>query len=270
MRSSALLSCAALTASLLLAGCASTSGGGAPRSSASTERPMLDTTPTDASQARALVNVELGTAYFEVGRYDVAMDEARSALAHSSGYPPALHLLGLVYMAVGDMAVADDYFQRALRAAPNDPDFNNSYGWFQCVSGRPEDGLQRLELAARNPFYRHPTRPYTNAGLCRLLIGDLDGAREQFRRAVMFDAANAQALYNLAEIDYQRGDLASARDLLVRLHQQHESTPESLWLGARTERRLGNHDAAASYAAQLENRFSGSPEYQSMLRGDYQ
>ncbi len=268
MRRAASLLCVLLSVGVLTA-CGTTSGGSR-SGSGSNERPILDSQPATAAEARALINVELGTAYLEVGRYDVAMDEARSALAHSSAYPPALHLLALVYMAVGDTAVADDYFQRTLRSAPNDPDFNNSYGWFQCVAGRFEDGLRRLDLAARNPFYRHPTRPYTNAGLCRLMMGDLEAARENFRRAVMFDDSNAQALYNLAEIDFRRGDNVSARDLLVRLHRQHESTPESLWLGVRAERRLGNHDAAASYAAQLANRFEGSPEYQSMLRGEDQ
>ena len=107
-------------------GCATTTPGGGVGRSATTDRPMLDSPPANQAQARALVNVELGTAYLEIGRFDVAMDEARNALTHAPGYPPAFHLLGLVYMFVGDTAAADDYFQRALRAAPNDPDFNNS------------------------------------------------------------------------------------------------------------------------------------------------
>ncbi|NMG01730.1 type IV pilus biogenesis/stability protein PilW [Azoarcus taiwanensis] len=252
----------------VLAGCATTMpGGGAPTT---TDRPMLDSPPANQAQARAMVNVELGTAYLEVGRFDVAMDEARNALTHAPSYPPAFHLLGLVYMFVGDTAAAEDYFQRALRAAPNDPDFNNSYGWFLCGTGREEEGLRRLELAARNPYYRHATRPYTNAGLCYLRLNNNEAAREQFRRAVLVDGSNAQALYNLAAIDYLRGDFASTRDLMVQFHQQLEPTAETVWLGLRAERRLGNRDAEASYAAQLSGRFRDSPEYQSMMRGDYQ
>lgn len=257
-----------LLSTAVLSGCATmTPGGGAVQTSV---RPMLDSPPANEAQARAMVNVELGTAYLEVGRFDIAMDEAKNAMTHAPSYPPAYHLLGLVYMFVGDNAAAEDFFLRALRAAPSDPDFNNSYGWYLCGIGREEEGLRRLEVAARNPFYRHATRPYTNAGLCYLRINDTEAAREQFRRVLLFDANNAQALYNLAEVDYLRGDFASARALMVQFHQQHEPTAETVWLGLRAERRLGNRDAEASYASQLSGRFRDSSEYQSMMRGDFQ
>lgn len=253
-----------------LAGCATLPGGTDSTTAPTSERPLLDQAPANAAQARAKINVELGTAYFEVGRFDVAMEEARSALSHSPGYAPALHLLGLVFMFVGDTDAARDYFERALRVAPNDPDFNNSFGWFLCGMGEQQEGLQRLAVATRNPFYRYPTRPYTNAGLCYLTLGDDMSAREQFSRAVAFDPGNARALYQLAEIDYRRGNYTSARSLLVQLHRQQEPTAQSVWLGLRTERRLGNQAAEASYAAQLSGRFDDSPEYQSMIQGNFE
>ncbi len=254
----------------LLGGCATLPGGGEGTSATTADRPLLDQNPSNAAQARAKINVELGTAYFEVGRFDVALDEARAALSHSPGYAPAFHLMGLVYMFVGDTEASRDYFQRALRVAPNDPDFNNSFGWFLCGVGEEQEGLRRLALAARNPYYRHATRPYTNAGLCYLRLNDDDGAREQFRRAVMMDPSNGRALYHLAEIDYRLGNLDSARTLLVQLHQQQDPTAESVWLGVRTERRLGNRAAEASYAAQLSGRFDDSPEYRLMMQGNFE
>ena len=38
----------------------------------------------------------------------------------------------------------------------------------------------------------------------------------------------------------------------------------------RTERRLGNRDAEASYAAQLGSRFSTAEEYKMMKEGKYE
>ncbi|HRP95296.1 MAG TPA: type IV pilus biogenesis/stability protein PilW [Rhodocyclaceae bacterium] len=234
------------------------------------QRPLLDTPPANEAQARARINTELGTAYFEVGRFDVALDEARTALRHDPEYAPAFHLMGLVYMFVEDTAAARENFLRALRIAPNDPDFNNSYGWFLCTQGEELDGLQRLALAARNPYYRHPTRPYTNAGLCHLRLGDDEAAAEQFRRALALDGVNAQALYHLAAIAYRHGDYRAAREHLVKLHQQREPTAESAWLGLRTERRLGNREAEASYAAQLRGRFNDSGEHRQMIQGNFE
>jgi type IV pilus assembly protein PilF len=261
-----LLVCAAL---LAVAGCATQpgSGGGV---TPTANRPLLDQPPATEAQGRAKVNTELGMAYFEVGRFDVALDEARLALRHDANYAPAFHLMALVFMFIDDTAAARENFLRALREAPNDPDFNNSYGWFLCGTGQEQEGLQRLAVAARNPYYRHATRSYTNAGLCHLRLGADEAAMEQFRRAVMIDGSNAQALYHLSAIAYRRGEFAIARGHLVQLHQQREPTAESVWLGLRTERRLGNREAEDSYAAQLRGRFHNSPEYREMIVGTFE
>ena len=258
-----------LLAAALAAGCATapgTRGTGDPAVS----RPMSDISPSTPAETRARVHVDLGMAYFEIGRNDVALDEARIALNDSPGYAPAYHLLGLAYMMIEENGLARQNFELALRNAPGDPEFNNSYGWFLCTQGEEARGLERLAQAARNPYYRHATRPYTNAGLCHLRLGDLAAAETQFLAAVQAEPSNNQALYQLADIAYRGGryDLASA--FLIRLHRQSNPTAASAWLGLRTERRLGNRDAEASYAAQLESRFGSSEEYQKMTQGKYE
>jgi len=253
---------------LLLGACAGVPAGGG--TAASADRPVSDLPPATSADARAKVHVELGLAYFQVGRHDVALDEARAALAQQGSYSPAFHLMGLVYMAIDDIPAARANFERALATAPNDPDFNNSYGWFQCATGQERQGLERLALAARNPYYRTPTRPHTNAGLCHLRLKDDAAAEAQFQRALQLDAANSQALFHLAGIAYRRGAYEQARVLLVQLHQQREPTAESAWLGLLTARKLGNREAESSYAAQLRGRFADSTEFQSMNQGHYE
>lgn len=233
-------------------------------------RPLADLSPTGAAEARARVHVDLGMAYVDVGRVDVALDEAGIALAELPDYAPAFHLMGLAYLLVEENAAAQANFERALRLAPGDPDFNNSYGWFLCTRGREAEGLQRLASAARNPYYRYPARPHTNAGLCHLRVGNDAAAEIEFEHALQADADNAQALLQLAGIAYRGAHYERARGYLVRLHQQFAPTAPSVWLGLRTERRLGNRDAEASYAAQLEARFAASDEYHQMIEGKYQ
>lgn len=233
-------------------------------------RPVSETPPTNPATTSAKVHVDLGLAYLQIGRYAVALDEAKAALASDANYSPAYHLMGLVYMYLEDNSAARESFERALRMAPNDPEFNNSYGWFQCMTGDAKEGLQRLAIAARNPYYRTPARPYTNAGLCHLRQGDDAEAEPEFRRALQLDATNAPAMYHLAAIAYRRGDYAVARDYLVQLHQQNEPTAQSVWLGARTERKLGNRAAESSYVAQLRGRFADSAEYRALSQGNYE
>ena len=256
-----------LAAALLASGCAST-GGAAFDTAAG--RPVSGQPASSAGEARARNNVELGTAYLEIGRYDVALDEARSALGHYANYAPAFNLMGLVYMMLENNAAADDNFRRALSIAPNDPDFNNAYGWFQCVSGRTSEGLERLNAAAGNPYNRFPGRALTNAGLCNLRTNDDAGASAYFSRALMVEPNNAQANYHMAAIAYRTQDYPGARQHLANLHRANEPTAASLWLALRVERRLGNVTSESAYASQLRSRFVNSPEYQQMLRGQYE
>ncbi|MGD9870937.1 MAG: type IV pilus biogenesis/stability protein PilW [Thauera sp.] len=256
-------------AALLLGGCA-THQVGMEGSSTTVSRPMSDLSPGTPAESSARVHVDLGMAYFEIGRYDVALDEARIALASRPDYAPAYHLLGLAYMLIEDNGAARDNFERALSQAPGDPDFNNSYGWFLCTQGQERQGVERLAIAARNPYYRYQTRPLTNAGLCYLRLKDDAAAEVQFMRAVQADPANGDALYQLADIAYRAGRYQEARNHLIQLHQQQGPSAPSAWLGLRTERRLGNGDAEQSYASQLRSRFAESKETQLLNQGVFE
>ena len=258
-----------LLAALFVSACATLPGAG-DAGSAAISRPLSDVSPSTPAESRARVHVDLGMAYFEIGRYDVALDEARIALNDSPDYAPAYHLLGLAYMLIEQHAPARQSFEQALRHAPGDPEFNNSYGWFLCTQGEELRGLERLALSARNPYYRHATRPYTNAGLCYLRLKDDAAAEGQFLAAVQADPSNRQALYQLADIAYRGGRYEQTRSHLIRLHQQSEPSAASVWLGLRTERHLGNRDTEASYAAQLGSRFGTAEEYTMMIQGKYE
>lgn len=234
------------------------------------ERPLSDRTPGTEVERRARSHVELGLAYFDLGRIDVALDEARTALAEVPHYAPAHHLIGLAYMIIGEVPSARENFELALRGAPGDPDFNNSYGWFLCAQGSESEGLVRLARAARNPYYRHQTRAYTNMGFCHLRLNAAAEAEKAFSRAVEADPQNGPALFQLAELAYRRGQYDMAGALLVRLHQAMEPNAPSVWLGLRAARRIGQRDTEASYAAQLRSRFADSPEYQMLVQGKYE
>jgi len=258
-----------LLAALALAACAMP----APNSSqvgvaaGEAERPAADRPPVNEQERRARIHVDLGEAYLQAGSYGVALDEAKAALGYAPNYSPAYLLVGTVYVFLDDHAAARANFEQALRLSPGDPELNNTYGWFLCATGQESQGLERLAIAQRNPYYRTPTRPYSNAGLCYLRLKDDVKAEASFLRAVQLDPANGQAYLNLADIAFRRGNYEAARRYLISLHQLGPTTAASAWLGLRTERKLGNKEAAASYAQQLKSRFPTSSEYQLLLQG---
>ena len=49
-----------------------------------------------------------------------------------------------------------------------------------------------------------------------------------------------------------------------------QDSAESLWLGLRIERKLGNKTAEASYALQLKRKFPDSPQTQALLSERYE
>jgi len=254
-----------------LGACATTGDHSAPGVGGSFPRPLSDVPPASPEEERARNHTELGQEYlFSFGRTDVALDAAKAALRVRPGYPPAHHLMGLVYTELRQNAQADEAFRRALSGAPMDPDFNNSYGWFLCSQKRVSEAMSRFATSAANPYYLHKTRPHTNAGLCLLENGDPEQAATQFSRALEADPSNGEALYRLAEAGYLRKNFRNTHDLLIQYHQRFDPSARSVWLGLRAARQLGEHHSEASYAEQLRGRFAGSHENALMMQGKYE
>ena len=218
---------------------------------------------------RARVHTELAGAYFERGNMGVALDELRQATSADPSYPQAYGLLGLVYMELKDKAQAESNFEKGLRLSPNDADINHNYGWFLCQNGREKDSIKYFLQALRNPLYASPGRSYSAAGLCSMRANNPKDAEEFFQRALRLDADDPTSLLQLGQIRYRQGNFEEARRLVSRYNKLVSPNPESLWLGVKVERKLGERVSEQSYANQLRRRFPNSAEYQSLQRGQY-
>lgn len=263
MRAAPLL--AALAAILLLGGCTASKR----TAEQSAEQPVSQQTATSDSRQRAKVHTELGTLYMQRGNMGVALEEARAALSADPAYAPAYNLQGLVHMQLREDQTAESNFEKALSVAPLDPEINNSFGWFLCQTGRERRSMQYFLTAIKSPLYATPALPYTNAGICSMRIKDDKSAEDYFVRALRLDGSNDRALYFLADITYRHGRIAAARLHLQELHKIANPSPESLWLGVRIERKLGDREAEARLASQLRRRFPGSQEQQMLMQGQY-
>ena len=223
-------------------------------------------------RTRAKIHTELGALYFQSGNPAVALEELRIALSADSSYYQALGIRGLVHASLREYAKADDDFRRALDMAPNDPEVNNNYGWYLCDTGKERQSIAYFLNALKNPLYETPDRAYTNAGTCALKAGDLDGAQNYLLKAL--GVARDQAMparLQLAKLFFRRGNLDESRIYLTEaLRMMEPPTAEALWLGLRLERRQGNRDGEAGYAAQLRSRYPSSAEYQEFLKGNFE
>lgn len=253
--------CAALI--VFLAGCATEPQTSSYKSDVSTMG--------DESEARnrARIHTELASGYFELRNLGVALEEVNEALRADPTYGPAYNVSALIHAELKEDRLAEQQFERALRLNPVDSDANNNYGLFLCQRKREEEAIRYFVAALRNPLYQTRERSYVNAGLCSRKRGDLAGAEDYFQQALKVRPNQAQALYQMADILYARGEYAQARPYISRASQLTPNA-EALWLALRLERKLGDRNAEASYAAQLRRSFPQSREARALAAGQFE
>ncbi|MBL8288182.1 MAG: type IV pilus biogenesis/stability protein PilW [Rubrivivax sp.] len=265
-----LLSCA------FIAGCA-TSGGGAPALATATPgesgapaAPPANPNDPATAERRARVRLELAALYFSRGQNNTALDELKLALAASPDLPEAHNLRGLIYASLGDAAVAEQSFRRALELNPRDGDTMHNYGWFLCQQRRYDDADATFQRAVELPTYGEAQRTLLARGVCQARAGRWVDAERTLSRSYELDPSNPVTAFNLSEVLLRRGELQRARFYARRINQVPEAvTAQSLWLAARIERRLGNMEGVQDFGRLLRERFPQSPEALQYERGRF-
>lgn len=250
-----------LSTSLLLAACA---GGGAKNRGPDGELPT-QSDETNA-QKRASLNLELARDYFERGENIVALDKVKLALVAYPEYGPAFNLRGLIYMQMHETRLAEENFQHALRIRPDDPDFNNSYGWFLCDEGRPRDSIQYFETAIKDRNYASQTLAIDNEGMCTEKLGDAAGAEKLYKRAFSSDPNNLRVSENLARLYYKKAQYDQAKFYLGRLIKANVTNADVLWLGIKIAHKGGDRITENVLAGELQRYHGDSVQYASYQR----
>ncbi len=215
-------------------------------------------------------NTMLGIEYLRAGNYEMSRDKLERALATDPENTEALDALAVLYERVGEPDMAEKYYKKSLRLDPKNPRGHNNYGQFLCMQGRYEDAEKEFLRAANDPFYQTPALALTNVGLCALRMPDEEMAEKYFRLALEQDPVYPPALLQMATLSYSRGNYLSARGYLERYQESGRDTPESLWLGIRTEYALDDHQAWGSYALSLKNNFPNSPQAAELKKWEYE
>ncbi|SDC07557.1 type IV pilus assembly protein PilF [Cupriavidus sp. YR651] len=221
---------------------------------------------TDASR-RAGIRLQLATQYLDARQYSVALDEVKQAIAIDPMLVDAYHVRALVYMGMNEQVLAEDSFRTALNMRGNDADVLNNYGWFLCLNGRYADAKSMLQRAVQAPSVNGPVKPLTNLGACELRNGDLASAEKNLQTAYGYDRNDPSVNTNLALLNFQRGDMAQARQFVGRVNNSRFVSAQSLWLGARIARRQGDAETQSAMVAQLRSRFPDSRELTAFERG---
>ena len=249
-------------AAVLLAGCAGhPAGEGAG---------VAQTEADSGSRQRASAFTDLAGAYFSRAQYKVALDELRKAITADSRFGPAYNIYGLIYMELAEDKLAEENFRRAIELDRSDSEARNNFGWFLCTRGRYDEGLEQFSAALRNPLYARPEQAMANAGLCAEKKGDLALAEANLVKSLKLQPDNPSTILKLAGLHFRQGRLVETQRLLGRHAELAPPSAESLWLGVRLERKLGDRTQEAAYGLQLRKRFPDSNEARLLLAGQYE
>jgi type IV pilus assembly protein PilF len=256
-----------IAAGVVLTGCANK--GATVGSTAGNGAQIITESDEGNGRKRARLRLELAIGYFEAGQSTVALDEIKQALSADPNYAEAYNLRGLVYMRLDDAGLAEDSFRRSIAINPRDPDALHNYGWLLCQQNRFADAAQQFSQALAIPSYADRPKTLMTQGVCLLKAGDRAGAERTLTQAYELDAGNPVVGFNLALILWQREEFSRAQFYIRRVNNSPSANAETLWLGIKIERKLGNREALAQLAGQLQRRFPQSREALAYERGNF-
>ncbi len=218
-------------------------------------------TSSVVDQQRAIETyVQLGLNYLGSGQRDQARFNLLKALELDRNAPEALHGMALLYQSEGEVALAEQNFQRALS---QDRDFTQArmnFARFLFLEGRFDRARAEYLRVTQDANYRLRPDAFVGLGLSELELGNREGARLALNRALSLNPNQATALIEAAELAWDEQDYAQARNYLDRFERVARQTPASLWLGVRLAWTAQDRDRAASYGLALTQIYPDSNE----------
>jgi len=207
--------------------------------------------------------------YFSEGKTTIALDEVKQSIAADPSLFEAHNLRGLIYMRLNEFSLADDSFRQALVLNPKAATVQHNYGLLLCQQGRVAAASEMFSAALANPAYNERAKTWMVQGLCQAKAGQAQAAESSLLRAYEIDPTNPVVAHNLGLGLYLRGEYAQAQYYLSRLNQSDLANAESLWLGAKTAKAMGDLPTLRLLGQTLVQRFPSSKEALWLERKSY-
>jgi type IV pilus assembly protein PilF len=212
------------------------------------------------TRKRAANRLRLAVLYFQEGKNSIALDEVKQAINADPNWFEAYNMRGLIYMRMSDYALADASFQKALSINSGSAEVKHNYGVMLCKQNRTGEALRMFSAAIATPGYNQRANTWMEQGVCQIDAGQKSDAELSFTKSYEIDPGNPASGFNLGSLLFQRGETVKAQFYIRRINNGEYATADSLWLGVKIERRLGNSDAVAQLGGQLRKRFPQSTQ----------
>jgi len=229
----------------------------------------IKSTYVKPNQKAAELNMRLGLNYLQRGDYKIALEKLDKALQQDPSLTSAHNTIAALYKQLGEMDKAEYHYKKAVSLEPKYSAAQNNYGAFLCQQGRYKEAEKRFLAALDNPLYRNPAQAYENAGLCASRIPNIELTEQYLRKALQLNPRLGKSLLALAEIRYDQSDYLASRAYIERYRDASAWTPKALLIAIKTENKLDDQDAVASYSVLLRGRFPDSEQSIQVQNGHY-
>ena len=187
-----------------------------------------------------------GVAYKQKGRLREAKDAMESSLA-CAPTPGINHYVnyGSLLRMIGRRDEAAEQYEKALEINPNQYEAKNNLGVVRMQLRQYREALRLFEEIVADSEL---PEPWMNIGRIRLRLGDTEGARAAFFKALDLDPRNAEALANIGRSYLHEGEDVTAQPYFERACTIAPADTEALPQLLQLLRRFEEPEKALAYA----------------------
>lgn len=218
---------------------------------------QTQTTTSNAEEA-AVANMQLGISYIQRGNLAMAREKIDKALKQAPKNPDVRTAAAILEERLGNPRKAEEHHKIAIRMGANRPELQNNYAVFLCRTGKSKEGIAMLLQVAANKLYASPQAAYTNAGVCARGDKQLDAAAGYFRRALEVWPNHAEAVVQLVDLEVGRGRLKEARAEVDKYLRTFIANPDVLLSCVQVARAQSDKVAEERCGRRLRTDFAGS------------
>lgn len=205
------------------------------------------------------------------GDNETALLKLQRALEQEPDLVTAHHYIAELYRQLDAPQAAENHYQAALKLTPNDYSLQNNYGVFLCDQGNFETAEKSFLMAVQKaPAHQARYEFYENLAQCMMRKPDRAKAEKYFRMVLEASPRRPVTLYQMARISFDEGMYLRSRAFFQRFTEVSAQTSETLWLGVRIERKLGDFVAANKYANLLKMNYPLANETVTLMESELQ
>ena len=203
----------------------------------------------------AQLHLRLGTSYMNSSNYPQALNELLIAEKLDSTDAVIQNNLGLAYYFRGRPDLAEQHLRKAVSLKNDYTDAKNNLGRVLIDLDNAKEAVTVLSAASSDLTYPYPEKPLLNLGMAYFAIGNLSAATDSLKKSIQYQRDNCLAQSFLGRVFYEQKIFDKAAEQLDKaagfcLKSQYD---EPNYYGALSYYQVGQKSKAEARLQEIIN-----------------